>query len=77
MVAAGGGQCAGVQRMDCTVRAMTCRFGACYSSALNCPWWHSAEEIKITKDEVELQKRKLEVRCGFCARGGVSVGSGL
>jgi hypothetical protein len=55
--------------MDCTVRAMTCRFGACCSSALNCPWWHSAEEIKIFKDEVELQKRKLAVRCGFCARG--------
>ena len=69
MVAAVGGQCAGVQRMDCTVRAMTCRFGACCSSALNCPWWHSAEEIKIFKDEVELQKRKLAVRCGFCARG--------
>ena len=69
MVAAVRGQCAGVQRMDCTVRAMTCRFGACCSSALNCPWWHSAEEIKIFKDEVELQKRKLAVRCGFCARG--------
>ena len=32
-------------------------------------WWHLAEEIKIFKDEVELQKRKLAVRCGFCARG--------
>ena len=57
------------------MRAMTCRFGACCSSALNCPfgaefrrWWHSVEEIKIFKDEVELQKRKLAVRCGFCAR---------
>ena len=28
-----------------------------------------AEEIKIFKDEVELQKRKIAVRCGFCARG--------
>jgi hypothetical protein len=63
------GQCVGVQRMDCTVRAMTCRFGACCSSALNCPWWHSAEEIKLFKHEVELQKRKLAMRCGFCARG--------
>jgi hypothetical protein len=32
-------------------------------------WWHSAEEIKIFKDEVELQKRRLAVRCEFCARG--------
>jgi hypothetical protein len=62
--------------MDCTVRAMTCRFGACCSSALNCPWWHSAEEIKIFKDEVELQKRKLAVRCGFCARGECRFGEG-
>jgi hypothetical protein len=61
--------------MDCTVRAMTCRFGACCSSALNCPWWHSAEEIKIFKDEVELQKRKLAVRCGFCARGECRFGA--
>ena len=38
MVAATRGQCVGVQRMDYTVRAMTCRFGACCSSALNCPY---------------------------------------
>jgi chemotaxis protein histidine kinase CheA len=69
------GQCVGVERMDCTVRAMTCRFGACCSSALNCPWWHSVEEIKIFKDEVELQKRKLAVRCGFCARGECRFGA--
>ena len=71
MVAAVCGQCVGVQWMDCAVRAMTCRFGACCSSALNCPWRHSAEEIRIFKDEVELQKRKLAVRCGFCAWSGL------
>ena len=47
---------------------MTCRFGACCSSALNCPF-------KIFKDEVELQKRKLAVRCGFCARGKCRFGA--
>ena len=76
MVAAVCGQCVGSgQRMDFSVRAMTCRFGACCSSALNCPWWHSVEETKIFKDEVELQQRKLAVRCGFCARGECRFGA--
>ena len=60
--------------MDWSVRSMTCRHGACCSSALNCPWWHSVEEIKIFKDELDLQRRKLAVRCGFCARGECQFG---
>ena len=61
--------------MDSLVRSMTCRFGACCSSALNCPWWHSVEELKIFNDEKELQQRKLAVRCGFCARGECRFGA--
>ena len=60
--------------MDWSVRSMTCRHGACCSSALNCPWWHSVEEVKIFKDELDLQRRKLAVRCGFCARGECQFG---
>ena len=37
-------------------------------------WWHSVEEIKIFKDELDLQRRKLAVRCGFCARGECQFG---
>lgn len=61
--------------MDCLVRAMTCRFDVRCSSKLNCPWWHSDEEMKIFNDEKELQQRKLAVRCGFCARGECQFGA--
>ena len=61
--------------MDCLVRAMTCRFDVRCSSKLNCPWWHSDEEMKIFGDEKELQQRKLAVRCGFCARGECQFGA--
>ena len=76
MVAAVCGPCVGGDlRMDWSVRSMTCRHGACCSSALNCPWWHSVEEIKIFKDELDLQRRKLAVRCGFCVRGECRFGA--
>ena len=76
MVAAVCGQCVGDgQRMDCLVRAMICRFDVRCSSKLNCPWWHSDEEMKIFGDEKELQQRKLAVRCGFCARGECQFGA--
>ena len=61
--------------MDCLVRAMICRFDVRCSSKLNCPWWHSDEEMKIFVDEKELQQRKLAVRCGFCARGECQFGA--
>ena len=37
--------------------------------ALNCPFWHSYEEISIFHDEKKLRERELQVRCGFCVRG--------
>ena len=36
---------------------------------LNCPYRHSQEEIEIFADERDLRRRKLVIRCGFCARG--------
>ena len=57
------------QEMQRHVRSRICRFGGCCTAGLNCPWWHSDEEIRIFEDERELKKRKLVVRCGFCARG--------
>ena len=61
--------------MDWSVRSMTCRHGACCPSGLNCPWWHSVEEVKIFKDELELQRRKLAVRCGFFVWGECQFGA--
>ena len=49
--------------------ALTCRFGAGCRQGLNCPYRHSQEEIQIFVDERDLRRRKLLVRCGFCARG--------
>ena len=57
------------QEMQRHVSSRICRFGGCCTAGLNCPWWHSDEEIKIFEDERELKRRKLAVRCGFCARG--------
>ena len=49
--------------------ALTCRFGGGCRQGLNCPYRHSQEEIQIFVDERELRRRKLMIRCGFCARG--------
>ena len=49
--------------------ALTCRFGGGCRQGLNCPYRHSQEEIQIFVDERDLRRRKLLVRCGFCARG--------
>ena len=57
------------RRMDARVRRNTCGFGDSCRSALNCPYWHSVEELQIFADERELAVRKLRTRCGFCVRG--------
>ena len=49
--------------------ALTCRFGGGCRQGLNCPYRHSQEEIQIFVDERDLRRRKLMIRCGFCARG--------
>ena len=49
--------------------ALTCRFGGGCRQGLNCPYRHSQEEIQIFEDERDLRRRKLLIRCGFCARG--------
>ena len=56
---------------------LTCFFEVVFPSVWRSfeVWWHSVEEIKIFKDEVELQQRKLAVRCGFCARGECRFGA--
>ena len=51
------------------IEALTCRYGGDCRQGLNCPYWHSDEEIGIFVDERELRTRKLMIRCGFCARG--------
>ena len=59
--------------MEQKVKTMICRFRGCCTKGLNCPWLHTLEETQIFKDELALRQRKLAVRCGFCARGGVPV----
>jgi len=49
--------------------ALTCRFGGGCRQGLNCPYRHSQEEIENFADERDLRRRKLMIRCGFCARG--------
>ena len=49
--------------------ALTCRFGGGCRQGLNCPYRHSHEEIENFADERDLRRRKLMIRCGFCARG--------
>ena len=58
--------------MDWSVRSMTCRHGACCASALNWPWWYSAEEIKVFKGELDLELQRRELLCGAGA-GAVTI----
>ena len=59
------------------VMAMVCRFGGCCAKGLMCAFWHSPAQKEIFKDGLALEQRKLAEPCGFCARGGVQVWSGL
>ena len=49
--------------------ALTCRFGGGCRQGLNCPYRHSQGEIEVFAGERGLRRRKLVIRCGFCARG--------
>ena len=69
-----GGWSSDQLRWDAALRgheseALTCRFGGGCRQGLNCPYRHSQEEIQIFEDERDLRRRKLLIRCGFCARG--------